>query len=76
MSPLFFVELYVAIALSLERWRKRDTRGEIWKRIAFVTRYGHITLTEALTMPVADMRDYAQALSELVKGENEAIKPS
>lgn len=64
----------MAIALSLERWKKKDAKGEIWKRIAFVTRYGHITLTEALTMPVADLRAYGDALADLIQAENNAAK--
>ena len=72
---MFFLELYVGIVLSLERWRKKGARAEIWKRIAFITRYGHISLTEALTMPVADLRDYSEALAELIKAENDAAKP-
>jgi len=41
-----------------------------------VTRYGHISLTEALTTPVADLNDYADALADLIDEENAASNPN
>ena len=67
--------MYVTILLALEKWRRSNPVPEIWSRIAFVTRYGHITLTEALTMPVSDLRFYSEALADIVHQENEAMKP-
>jgi hypothetical protein len=71
-----FLELYIGLTLSLERWRRSNAKPKIWSRIAFVTRYGHITLTEALTMPVSDLNDYSEALADLIEEENRALKPN
>lgn len=37
-----------------------------------MTRYGHISYTEAMTMPLDDMKEYTGALTRMVKEENAA----
>lgn len=44
------------------------------KLIAFVTRYSSATLSEALTVDVAFLNEYADALGEIVGEENKSSK--
>jgi hypothetical protein len=43
---------------------------QLWKRIAYTTRYGHIPLREALDMDAETAIFYLEALGELVREEN------
>lgn len=42
----------------------------IWKRVAYATRYGMISLSEALAMDLGSMRSFNEALDEIVHEEN------
>ena len=68
--PEVAVQIYVGILLAFEGpWREGGVE-EIWRRVAFATRYGHIGLAEALTMPVRDLALYGRALADLIESEN------
>jgi len=43
---------------------------DIWKRIAFCTRYGRIGLKEALDMEAREASEFLEALGELIEQEN------
>jgi len=43
---------------------------ELWKTIAFATRYGHITLTEAVHLDTYYLRLFCEGLAEIVQEEN------
>lgn len=45
-------------------------KQDFWKRVAFVTRYGHQALPDIMLMPSSDLRDYTDALAELIGEEN------
>lgn len=46
-------------------------REEVWDRVAFMTRYGGATLTEALVeLDRADANDYIAAVGRLIRQEN------
>jgi len=61
--------------LSLEGEWRGVAEGAIWSRIAFVTRYGHIGYTEAMTMPLRDLLPYSQALAKLLRDEAKSFTP-
>ena len=60
-------------------WRKASAaEGEhrVWKRVAYAVRYGKgVSLTEALELSQLQLNGLLEALSELVREENEANKP-
>lgn len=41
----------------------------LWARMAFITRYGHIALEEALNLESSDAIYYMEALANLLKDE-------
>jgi len=45
-------------------------KKDFWKRLAFVTRYGHQPLNDVMNMPTSDLQDYTEALGELIGEEN------
>jgi len=48
-----------------------QARDDLWTRVAFMTRYGGATLTEALCeVGAADAEDYCAAIGRLIKQEN------
>jgi len=51
--------------LGMEQYRK-----DFWKRLAFVCRYGRISLGEAMEMPQSDMVEFLPAINELIGEEN------
>lgn len=46
--------------------------GHCWKRLAYATRYGNISLEEAASLGLSDMGSYLNALSEIVEEENKS----
>ena len=54
-------------------WSKIGTERplrELWSRIAYATRYGRITLTEAVELDQWQLNRFLVALNELVRQEN------
>lgn len=48
-----------------------DAYENLWDEVAFMTRYGRATLTEALTeLDQTDRRDFIAATGRLIKDEN------
>jgi hypothetical protein len=44
----------------------------VWDRVAFITRYGNATLTEALVgLDREDSLDYIGAIGRLIRAENQ-----
>jgi hypothetical protein len=54
-------------------WRKQGTEVPLellWKRVAYATRYGRASLTEALQLDEWALIQFCQAVSEIVRDEN------
>ena len=54
-------------------WSKLDLDlhiRRVWKRVAYMTRYGHISLEEAVSLDLPSISSYLDALSEIVSEEN------
>lgn len=61
----------VAAVAALDVGDLEAAKSEVWDRIAFMTRYGRITLTEAMTeLDKASSNDFAAAVGRLIKQEN------
>lgn len=48
----------------------RLTDKELFKRLAYVGRYGHQRVNEMLDLPTSDLRKFVHALSDLLEGES------
>jgi len=48
----------------------REWRENFWKRIAFITRYGRATFSEALDMSIREGEEFSNAIAGLIEGEN------
>ncbi len=58
-------------------WRKAGKQQgieKVWNRVAYATRYGNATLTEALVLDQRDLQDFIEALSEIVREENKSSR--
>lgn len=67
--------LEVAYWSWLAYWAREDYDAyvrSVFKRIAFVTRYSSITLTEALEVETSFLLHFASAIGEIVREENSA----
>lgn len=54
-------------------WQQRDPEEvleQLWKRVAYATRYGRIGLEEAMGLDQHALGAFLQALSEIVADEN------
>lgn len=61
----------VAAVAALDVGDLEAAKSEVWDRIAFMTRYGRITLTEAMTeLDQASSNDFVAAVARLIKQEN------
>lgn len=59
-----------ALWVSLSRMSVETLEANTWKRLAYVCRYGHIGLDEALHTGTRELNKFAKALSEIVEEEN------
>jgi hypothetical protein len=50
-----------------------DRISEIWKRLAFATRYGRAGLGEAMALPIDDLTSYISAVAEIMSEEKASI---
>jgi len=66
------------MASLISTWERygEDVPQEIWKKVAYACRYGHIGLREAMGLPQSALSYFCIALNEIVKEENEAAAPS
>ena len=55
----------------IRAWRVdfEERRKDIFLRIAFATRYGHCSYSEAMEMPLSDLGDYCKALGQILREE-------
>lgn len=53
----------------MARWRKN-----LWDRLAYVARYGHVTPNESARWDLFDLNDFAKSLNEIVVSENKVSK--
>jgi hypothetical protein len=61
----------VAVVAALDVGDLEAAKSEVWDRVAFMTRYGRITLTEAMTgLDQASANDFTAAVGRLIKQEN------
>lgn len=54
-------------------WAKRsveDHEARVWSRLAYACRYGHIPLSEALSLGTLELLRFCKALDEIVSQEN------
>jgi hypothetical protein len=47
-----------------------EVESRVWDRIAYATRYGHITLSEAFSLDSPDLIRFNRALNKIVEQEN------
>jgi len=52
-----------------------QAREDLFSRIAYATRYGHISYVEAMSIPWGRLKSYLRALDKIVKEEAKAFKP-
>jgi hypothetical protein len=70
------VALWASHALAWRKVSAEEGRHRVWKRVAYATRYGKgVTLSEVLSLDQMQLNGFLEALSDLVKEENEANKP-
>lgn len=58
-------------------WRKVGTQQgieKIMKRLAYATRYGGATLTEATDLDQQFLQDFLEAVSDIVREENKSSR--
>ena len=48
--------------------------NNLWMRMAFITRYGHVSLSEALDLEGGDAQQYMSALAQLLKEEKTSLE--
>lgn len=62
---------FVAIVELLDVGDLERATEDVWDRLAFITRYGNATLTEAMVdLDRSDQMDYIAAIGRLLKAEN------
>lgn len=44
----------------------------MWQKLAFATRYGHLSIGEVASLDLHDLADYLEQLAEILKQENKA----
>ncbi len=47
-----------------------DFRKNYWKKIAILCRYGHVSLSDAMSMPLSDTRYFTEEVDRLISEEN------
>lgn len=62
---------YLAIAIDKAGGAKKYEEC-LWKQLAFITRYGHQSLEDALELEDDDRNSYMDALAELISEENKS----
>jgi len=58
-------------------WSRQNVdehEGRVWTRLAYATRYGHIPLSEALSLGTHELLQFNDALAEIVRQENAPSK--
>lgn len=56
-----------------EVWSRQSIEGHearVWRRLAYATRYGHIPLSEALSLGTYELLQFNNALNDIVGEEN------
>lgn len=71
MTPHLLLCWLVAVVALLDVGDMEHARSVVWDRVAFLTRYGGCTLTEALVdIDRADADEYGAAIGRLIQQEN------
>ena len=71
LTPSLLLAWFVAVVGVLDVGDLERAQEDVWDRVAFMTRYGNATLTEALMeIDRIDATAYVEALSRLIKAEN------
>lgn len=58
-------------------WRKAGTEQgmkKVWDRVAYATRYGNASLTEALHLDQEALQFYIEAVADIVRQENKSSR--
>jgi hypothetical protein len=64
------IALYLTLVFCWKRYGVEGRINEIWDMIAYATRYGRATLTEALRLPEQHSNSYLSAIARIIEKEN------